>query len=203
MDTASKGDAFRSAMRRVPAVVTIVTTSDAGEMRGITIGSFTSVALDPPLISFNVGQEGRMHGVLLTASHFAVHLISQQQTHLCEHFATPDLTSAEQFSTVRHHLDAYGVPILEDALVVLRCQRHDVFEAGDHSIILGQVIDIDEANDGEPVLYYNRSYRNIGALVARSPRSLSDFSYHGNGNQGGGHGSLVMSHGSLEKGHGS
>ncbi len=199
MDTPFNGEAFRSAMRRVPAVVTIVTAAVAQERRGITIGSFTSVALEPPLISFNVGQEGRMHGVLTTASHFAVHLISQQQTHLCEHFATPDRTSAEQFSTVRHRLDAYGVPILEDALVVLRCQRHGVFEAGDHSIILGRVIEIDEANDGEPVLYYNRSYRSIGALVAQSPRTPSDFSYHGNGDQGAGHGSLVMSHRSLEK----
>ena len=100
MDTPSHGEAFRSAMRRVPAVVTIVTAARGEEIRGITIGSFTSVALEPPLISFNVGKEARMHGVITTASHFAVHLISQQQTHLCEHFATPDLTSAEQFGTV-------------------------------------------------------------------------------------------------------
>ena len=74
--------------------------------------------------------------------------------------------------------------VLENALDVLCCQRYDVFEAGDHSIILGRVVEIDEANDGEPVLYYNRSYRSIGEIVARSPRTPSDFSYYGNGDQG-------------------
>lgn len=194
MDTPSHGDAFRSAMRRVPAVVTIVTAASGDDVRGITIGSFTSVALEPPLISFNVGQEGRMHGIITTASHFAVHLISQRQTHLCEHFATPNRTGTEQFSTVRHRIGSYGVPILEDVVCILYCQRYDVFEAGDHSIILGRVVEIDAAGEGEPVLYFNRSYRSIGEIVARPPRPSPDFSYHSNGDQGVGHESLVMGH---------
>ena len=184
MEIPINDEAFRSARRRVPAVVTIVTAASGEEVRGITIGSFTSVALEPPLISFNVRKEARIHRVIMTVSHFAVHLISQQQTHLCEHFAAPDQTSAEQFSTVGYRLGAYSVPILENALAVLYCQRYDVFEAGDHSIILGRVVEIDEANDGEPVLYYNRSYRSIGEIVVRSPRTPSDFSYYGNGDQG-------------------
>lgn len=184
MNTPINDEAFRSAMRRVPAVVTIVTAASGEDVRGITIGSFTSVALEPPLISFNVRKDARIHRVITTASHFAVHLISRQQTHLCEHFAIPDQTSAEQFSTVEYRLGAYGVPILENVLAVLYCQRYDIFEAGDHSILLGQVVEIDEANEGEPVLYYNRSYRSIGEIVARSPRTPSDFSYYGNGDQG-------------------
>ena len=195
----SHGEAFRLAMRRVPAVVTIVTAARGEEVRGITIGSFTSVALDPPLISFNVRKESRMHGIITTASHFAVHLISQQQTHLCQHFATPDQTSAQQFSTVGYRLNALGVPILDDALTILCCAHHDLFEAGDHSIILGRVVEIDEANEGEPVLYYNRTYRSIGEITARGPQPAPEYTLHGNGEQGAGHESWVMSHGALEK----
>lgn len=194
MDTAIKGEAFRAAMRRVPAVVTIVTAVGDEEIRGITIGSFTSVALEPPLISFNVRKEARIHGILTTTSHFAVHLIGPHHTHLCEHFAKAGRTSTEQFSGVGHRLDAHGVPILTDALAVLRCRRHDAFEAGDHSIILGRVVEIDAVNDGEPVLYYHQSYRSIGGLAASSPHMQPDFSYHGNGDQGAA--ATVTGHGS-------
>lgn len=151
-------------MRRVPAPVTVVTAVGRTEARGATIGSFTSVSLDPPLVSFNIEKGSQMHAVLDDASHFAVHLLSDEQAALCEHFARPDQPAAEQLAAVPHRTDAHGVPILEDVPVVIHCGFRNAVEAGDHSIVIGRVIRLDERNAVPPILYYNRAYRSGSSL---------------------------------------
>lgn len=152
-------------MRRVPAPVTVVTAAGADEARGITIGSFTSVSLDPPLISFNVAQDAQMHAVIHEASRFAVHVLTDEQAHLSNHFAVPDLTGAEQFSEVDHRLDAHGTPLLDDVLARLTCTPYAYYEAGDHTIVVGEVVDLDLDAAQEPVLYFDRRYCAVGEEV--------------------------------------
>jgi flavin reductase (DIM6/NTAB) family NADH-FMN oxidoreductase RutF len=156
------GETLRQVMRRVPSPVTVVTAANAQEARGITIGSFTSVALEPPLICFNVNHDAQMHGVILEAPRFAVHVLSEAQAPLANHFAVPDRTGPEQFRTVPHTINEHGTPVLEDATAVLHCVHHDVFTAGDKSIIVGRVVDVETATDGGAVLYYKRTYRRVG-----------------------------------------
>lgn len=156
------GETLRHVMRRVPSPVTVVTAADAHEARGITIGSFTSVALEPPLICFNVNHDAQMHDVLLNAPRFAVHVLSEAQAPLATHFAVPDRTGAEQLQPVPHIINEHGTPVLDDATAVLHCQHHDVFTAGDKSIIVGRVVEIEANDDGGAVLYYHRTYRGVG-----------------------------------------
>lgn len=178
-DTNVDGGRLRAVMRRVPSPVTVVTAAARGEVRGITIGSFTSVSLDPPLVSFNVGREAQMHGVITSAERFAVHVLSEAQAHLSDHFAFPHRTGAEQFADVRHEVDAYGTPVLDGVLAVLYCRPYAFFEAGDHSVVIGEVMDVEADAEGGPVLYYNRSYRGVGGeleaeLFAPVKRTSSD-----------------------------
>ena len=156
------GERLRKAMRLVPSPVTVVTTGDANGPRGITIGSFNSVSLDPPLISFNLNREAQMYPVAVAASRFAVHLLGDDQAFLSNHFAIPDLSSEEQFAGMVYRDDDYGVPILEDVLVVFHCTLFAVYEAGDHSIFVGEVVGIEEGKRGKPLLYYDRTYRSVG-----------------------------------------
>ncbi len=156
------GEALRAAMRRVPSPVTVVTAAGTGEARGITIGSFTSVSLDPPLISFNVGHEAQMHALIVRADRFAVHVLSEAQAHLADHFALPDRSGAEQFAPVAYRLDAHGTPILDGALAVFHCARYAVYEAGDHSLLVGRVLDVEAGAEGLPILYFDRTYRSVG-----------------------------------------
>lgn len=162
MPEAVTGETLRQVMRRVPSPVTVVTAADAHEARGITIGSFTSVALEPPLICFNVNHEAQMHDVLLAAPRFAVHVLNEEQAHLANHFAVPDLTGAEQLRTVPHRIDDQGTPVLDDVTAVLHCTHHDVFTAGDKSIIIGRVEAVQHNEDRGAVLYYKRTYRGVG-----------------------------------------
>ncbi len=162
MSESVDGETLRQVMRRVPSPVTVVTAAGAKEARGITIGSFTSVALEPPLICFNVNHDAQMHDVLLDAPRFAVHILSEAQAPFANHFAVPDRTGPEQFRLIPHTIDEHGTPILDDATAVLHCVHHEVFTAGDKSVIVGRVVDIDMNPDRGAVLYYQRTYRGVG-----------------------------------------
>lgn len=158
-------DLLRATMRRVASPVTVITTGGPAP-RGITIGSFTSLSLDPPLISFNVQRAIPMHAVLAGASHFVVHVLTSSQAHLSDHFAVPDQSSESQFQGLAYRLNPHSVPILEDALCVLECRLDQMIPAGDHSIVLGLVEAVGSAPEGSPLLYYDRDYRAVGASVS-------------------------------------
>ena len=159
------GDKLRMMMRRVPSPVTVVTAAGPDEMRGMTVGSFTSVSLAPPLISFNVALDAQMHDLIVNVEHFAVHLLSEAQAGLSNNFAVPDRSGAEQFADISYCLDAHGTPILEDTLAVFYCAHHAVHPAGDHSLLVGEVLDIAAGNEAMPLIYFDRSYRRLSDQI--------------------------------------
>ena len=165
MERRVDGEVLRDVMRHVPSPVTIVTIAAEDGIRGITIGSFASTSLRPPLISFNVSKEAQVYEALTREAHFAVHVLSDEQAHLSDHFATPDLSSEEQFDGIAYRIDPNGTPILFDALSVMYCHLHSVHDAGDHSIIVGRVEGIEDGADGSPLMYYDRTYRRVGEEV--------------------------------------
>lgn len=153
---------FRTIMRRVPSPVVIVTAQGDDAARGVTIGSFTSLSLDPPLISFNVGNDSRMADVMATCDRFAVHVLGEGQAYLANHFAAPDLSSDEQFGNVPHRRDAHGTPVLDGATAVLHCTPHKHVAVADHTLWIGRVVEVEGGDDNGAVLYYQRSYRGVG-----------------------------------------
>ena len=160
------GEMLRAVMRRVASPVTVVTAAANGEARGATIGSFTSVSLDPPLVSFNVQKESSFYATLSEAEAFAIHLLTDAQAELAHHFALPDLTSEAQFRDVPHvQIEPGQPPILRDSFGILYCQRYAVHEAGDHALFIGRVERVVEAEGTGPLLYYARSYRGVGGEV--------------------------------------
>ena len=164
-------DTLRGFMRRVPAPVTVVTAVVNGEGRGMTVGSFTSVSLDPLLVSFNVGKESLMHDVIMNAESLAVHILTEDQADYSELFAAPDLTSKQQFASVPHRLLDDGTPILTETLAYLKCRRVAAYDAGDHHLIVAEVVEIAHQQEGEPLLYYNTHYRSVGQIRDPQPTS--------------------------------
>lgn len=164
-----EGDTFRSLMRRVPAPVVVVTAQGPEEARGITIGSFSSVSLDPPLVSFNVGRDSRMYEVMEACSRFAVHVLGEGQAHLAKEFAIPDQAGPEQLTAVPHTRDEHGTPILHGGSAVLYCTIHGSMPAGDHVLYVGLVVDVEKRTDRGAVLYYKSDYREVGSKL-RSTR---------------------------------
>jgi 3-hydroxy-9,10-secoandrosta-1,3,5(10)-triene-9,17-dione monooxygenase reductase component len=160
------GEILRAVMRRVPSPVAVVTAAGEKEKRGITVGSFTSVSLSPPLISFNVGRDAQMHELITVAERFAVHILGEQQVELSKRFALPETAGTDQLQGIPYHLDGDGLPILHDVLAILFCRAYAVYPAGDHSIIVGEVMAVEDGNGAGPMVYYNRSYRGVGRVVA-------------------------------------
>lgn len=157
--------ALRAVMRHVPSPVTVVTLAAADGPRGVTIGSFASVSLDPPLVSFNVGIESSIHPHVVVADRYAIHVLHAGQVDVSRYFAQADLASRAQFVNIAH-ADLDGLPVLRDALAVLICRRYAVYPAGDHSLVLAEVEAIlDPALDALPLLYYRQSYRVPGDEV--------------------------------------
>lgn len=153
---------FRALMRRVPSPVVVVTAQGPEEARGITIGSFSSVALDPPLVSFNVGCESQMFEVMEACDRFAVNVLAEEQAHLAKQFAVPDLSGVEQLESVPHSRGPHGTPILKGVSAVLYCVPHDSIPAGDHVLYVGLVVNAEERPDRGAVLYYKSDYHGVG-----------------------------------------
>lgn len=155
------GEALRTVMRRVPQAVVVVTTGDTpSSLRGMTASSFVSVALSPPLISVNVEHGSQMHTALTQSPGFTVNLLTARQAHLASHFAIPGLSSVEQWASVPHRQTDTHAPIVEGVLGWLRCRHHVRFEAGDHTIFVGEVITCHVEDTGHPLLIWDSHFRS-------------------------------------------
>jgi flavin reductase (DIM6/NTAB) family NADH-FMN oxidoreductase RutF len=159
-EDAVTGDDVRTAMRTVPAPVTVVVIGGA-DPRGITIGSFVTVSLEPPMVSFNVQQSAQIHDDLLQCERFAIHVLASDQSGYSEVFADPGLSGAEQFARVEFLVGSDGLPSLSGTLVRFLCTFEASHEVGDHSLILGRIESIGPVATADALLYVNRGYGAI------------------------------------------
>jgi len=160
----ASGDALRTALRDLPSPVVVVTAETPHGPHGATIGSFTSVSLDPPLVSINVTHGSRLHAALSDADAWAVHLLAADQAAVAERFARPDLDGDAQLAPFGH-VRGEGPPLLRGSLGILLCGAHARFEAGDHTVFVGEVTHTIEGSGRDPLLYYRQSYRGVGDQV--------------------------------------
>jgi flavin reductase (DIM6/NTAB) family NADH-FMN oxidoreductase RutF len=151
---------FRDALGRFATGVCIVTTRGSdGRPYGVTVNSFSSVSLDPPLVLFSLDRASTSFNAFVTGSHFAVNVLHREQMGLSRTFAT---TSDTKFEGVSHDAWDTGAPVLAGSLAVLECDKVAVHEAGDHVIVIGQVRRLFCEEEGEPLLYFRGRYHNLG-----------------------------------------
>jgi flavin reductase (DIM6/NTAB) family NADH-FMN oxidoreductase RutF len=150
--------AFRQCLGRFATGVTVVTCCDAaGDACGITVNSFSSVSLEPPLVLWNIAKVSSSLQAYLDAEHFAVNVLGAEQENLSLHFARSDHT---HFEDIDYTMSADGAPILPDTLATFECRTHEIHDCGDHYIIVGEVTRF-RAGDGEPLLFFGGAYRTI------------------------------------------
>lgn len=158
-------DALRAVMRAVPQPVTVVTATHDGEAVGAVIGSFTSVSLAPPLFSFNLQHGSALRAAIEAGEPFAVHVLSADQADLAARFLPPGRPHAERFGETRA-TDADGVPVLP-ALARLRGRVHARISAGDHLLVIADVLEIDGPAEAADVLAY--AHRTFGRFRPDGP----------------------------------
>jgi flavin reductase (DIM6/NTAB) family NADH-FMN oxidoreductase RutF len=153
---------FRKLCGRFATGVTIVTTfSDADLPTGMTVSSFTSVSLDPPLVSVAIDHAASAFATLDGADRFTINILAEGQEDLSRRFAAilPD-----RFEGVGWHRNARGDLLLDGALAHLCCDRHGAVVAGDHTILIGRVIGGEAMEHGRPLLYYRGGYATADGL---------------------------------------
>ena len=158
-----RAELFRAALSRFASGVTVVTARrEDGRPQGLTVSAFTSLSLDPPLVLVCIDKHARSHDVLARSSHFAVHILRDDQEYLSRHFSS-SLPEGELFRGIATRPGLGSAPLLEDALVTLECSRYGACDGGDHTIYIGQVDRVD-IRDGKPLLYYRSAYRTLARV---------------------------------------
>ena len=154
--------AFRQALGRFATGVAVVTTmDDHGQPHGLTINSFASVSLDPPLVLWSLDKRSQQLPVFSESGFYGINILSAQQKRISDLFAS---FMGERFDKLVWETGETGAPLFPDALACLDCKLEKVIEGGDHVILLGRVIGI-ESRDGDPLLYYG-GYRSLGDPVS-------------------------------------
>jgi 3-hydroxy-9,10-secoandrosta-1,3,5(10)-triene-9,17-dione monooxygenase reductase component len=146
---------FRAVLGHFPTGVTIVTgiaTTERGEVPvGFTIGSFTSVSLDPPLVGFLPQTDSDTWAAMAPGGSFCVNVLGEHQADLCWSFAKSE-NELDRFDGVAWHTATTGAPVIERAVAWIDCTVEHVYEMGDHYFVLGRVValDADANHDGLP-----------------------------------------------------
>lgn len=150
--------AFRQALGAFPTGVAVVTAGE-GKHIGITVNSFTSVSLDPPLVLWCIDRKSDRFHAFTQAQTFTISILGTAHEPVSARLARQgahDLDGIELLPT------ELGPPALDDALAWFECERHAVHEGGDHAILVGRVLRFSRHEAGAPLIFFRGQY---GALA--------------------------------------
>ncbi|HEY0142433.1 MAG TPA: flavin reductase family protein [Thermoanaerobaculia bacterium] len=148
---------FKLAMSHFTSGVTVVTTEHDGTPYGMTVASFASLSLHPPLVLVCIEKNTKSHDAIIGAKQFGVSVLSAEQTQLSNRFAS---RSDDKFTGVALDQGELGVPLIAGAICQLECRVHEQLPGGDHTIFIGEVMNARTA-EGTPLVYWRSSYRQI------------------------------------------
>ena len=148
---------FKLALSHFVSGVTVVSTEHEGQKYGLTVASFASLSLSPPLVLICIGSKMKSHDAIAASGKFGVSMLALDQQHLSGHFGSK---LEDKFASVAHHAGKTGVPLVDGALCTLECRIHDQLRGGDHSIFVGEVVEA-EVSEGAPLVYWKSGYRSL------------------------------------------
>jgi flavin reductase (DIM6/NTAB) family NADH-FMN oxidoreductase RutF len=149
---------LRDAFGTFATGVTIVTTQTADGPLAITVNSFSSLSLDPPLIMWAIEHTSNRFDAFNGAKHFAVHILKQEQKEL----ALACARDGAELRKLDYTLSGQNTPILPEYLSVFECASYDSITAGDHNILVGRVISAQQ-NTGEPLIFFGGEFSGLSA----------------------------------------
>lgn len=149
---------YRRACGRFATGVTIASVLDGeGTPRGLTVSSFTSVSLHPPLILICLGHKVSAIDAFRASAHFGINVLADHQRDLSERFARQ---GHDRFGSLEWRRGETGVPLLAGVLAAVECAVEQRFTSGDHDIFVGRVVRAHVA-EGAPLVYYASRYRRL------------------------------------------
>jgi flavin reductase (DIM6/NTAB) family NADH-FMN oxidoreductase RutF len=155
---------LRAAMSRFATGVTVVTTFDGNKREGLTVNSFSSLSLDPPLVLWSLRRKSGSLETFTRAEGFAVNVLSAASRDLSQHFAT---SRPDRFRGVEYTDGLLGCPVLPGNLALFECRKIQVVEGGDHLMFIGEVLNVTYRND-VPLIFSAGRYCTPQALPVGS-----------------------------------
>ncbi|HEX7151205.1 MAG TPA: flavin reductase family protein [Thermoanaerobaculia bacterium] len=148
---------FKLAMSHFASGVTVVTTAHEGQLYGMTVASFASLSLHPPLVLVCIEKSVKTHDAIVHAKQFGVSILGVHQSDLSGRFASK---TEDKFSGITIHRGELDVPLLTGAICTLECRVSESLPGGDHTIFVGRVVN-SAVSDGQPLVYWRSGYREI------------------------------------------
>ena len=151
---------FRDCLSQYPTGVAIISTWRDGQALGVTVNSFASVSLEPPLILWSVEHGRDRHALFVQAERFAVNVLAADQKHLAEACARDAALDQIGGTWSGEH-----APRLEGAVAVMDCRRHAIHPGGDHDIILGEVVSLHTRSEAPALVFHRGGYGEAGQFA--------------------------------------
>ncbi|MFC5646280.1 flavin reductase family protein [Kitasatospora cinereorecta] len=169
VEEAGAGHSLRSVLGRFATGVGVVTTRHRGQAVGLTVNSFTSVSLDPPLVLWCLRRSSTSRVAFTGADHFAINVLACDQRELAVRFAR----SGDRFAGLAVESGWHGLPLLPGAVGTLACRRDRLVGAGDHLILIGRVLH-HRARFGAPLLFVDGEFSAGPDLTDGVKNSIHD-----------------------------
>ena len=150
----ASNDLFKELMRRFAAGVTLVTFNENKKFGGLTVSSFCSLSMDPPLVLICIDRKIVSHDSLEKADTFGVNICNSEQGKLAWDFANSKIDKNELIKSLPHTLTELGTPLLEGCLATMECKITKKYDGGDHTIFIGQVEEGKFDENAKPLVYY-------------------------------------------------
>jgi flavin reductase (DIM6/NTAB) family NADH-FMN oxidoreductase RutF len=167
---------LRSTLAQVPTGVVVITASTADGVRlGMTMNSFASVSLDPPLVLFSIDRRSLGLAAWLGVPGYAVNVLSTSQTGLANRFARP---SPDKWSGVESSPGLHGAPLLDGAVARVECTAHERLDGGDHVIFVGRVDRHWAASERAALVFHRGRFAQVADLPGNTPAAeLADAAF--------------------------
>lgn len=144
--------------------ITVISGTNGEEHHGMTVSSFTSVSLDPPLVLISIEQKTRTHRMIHDTDTYAVTILNQDQEWVSDRFAGRETEHLDRFEGVETFSLSTGCKFIKGGLAFFDCVVQKAYDAGNHTVFIGRVIttQIDqEINEANPLIYFNQEYQLI------------------------------------------
>ena len=152
---------LRRSMRAWTSGVAIVTASHAGEQHGMTVSSFTSIALEPPLIIVSLQTVSRTHELVAQSNAFGVTILAEDQQEISDRFAGRMLDTEDRLAGLETETLVTGAPFIKGGLAYLDCRVSQTIEVGTNTLYLAEVVSARGDGEGRPLVYHDREYRKL------------------------------------------
>jgi flavin reductase (DIM6/NTAB) family NADH-FMN oxidoreductase RutF len=155
---------FRTAMREWATGVSVCATDHQGMRHGMTVNSFTSISLTPPLVLVSLERKSRTHALVKNAGFFGVTILARHQVDVSDCFAGRHTEHENRFENVQTFTLATGAPFIAGGLAFFDCRVVSAQDVATHTIFIGEVVSlqINSHHDGShPLIYHRQTYKGV------------------------------------------